>query len=310
MMASMPVFLSVPLYQFPGSFFDVVRAISGRSRLLARVSVPVLSRAFPSVLCAFLPALVRALSFLKRRGVMLPPLPAPSHSSSHPIQSPRFSPRLSTRVAWRVSFACRVAVGAGGRSCCLSGCGVSSSHRPSVRLVRPSFSVISCSFPSLSSCVMPWSHLIISSSHRLSSRSLDTAGGERVERSGRCLGVGWCYRVRTVWYYLESFSTVVPCCLLRRRVFYRLRLVSRSVPLPVSLLFVIRPVLRHGERGDVLRGLSDGFVARSRCLPSLERGIVFAWRVIISGRSRRGCLCGLCVWGDCLLFLWYICLVS
>lgn len=41
--------------------------------------------------------------------------------------------------------------------------------------------------------------------------------------------------------------------LRRRRASYRPRLVPRAVPLPALLLFVIRPVLRHGGRGDVLK---------------------------------------------------------
>lgn len=83
---------------------------------------------------------------------------------------------------------------------------------------------------------------------------------------------------------------------------YRLRPVPRAVLLPVSLLFVIRPVLRHGGRGGVLRhSLSGWLVARFRCLPFFGCGVVSAWRVIISGYSyREGVVCGLCVWGGLL----------
>lgn len=91
---------------------------------------------------------------------------------------------------------------------------------------------------------------------------------------------------------------------------YRLRPVPRAVPLPVSLRFVIRPVFRHGGRGDVLRRLSSAgsSLVLVACRPW---GVVSAWRVIIMGRSRRaGVLCGLRGVGGCLPFLWYIGIVN
>ena len=125
-------------------------------------------------------------------------MPATSHSSSHPSLASLFSPFLDTDggASFLCLPSCRLAVGAA-RSSLLS---IGLLRRlvvlpvsvlialVAVRLARPSSSVLSCSFPSLSSCVMPWSHLIISSSHRSSHRSLDTAGGER---GGACAcGVG------------------------------------------------------------------------------------------------------------------------
>lgn len=54
---------------------------------------------------------------------------------------------------------------------------------------------------------------------------------------------------------------------------YRPRPVPRAVWLLVSLLFVIRPVLRHGRRGDALRCVVLVWARRlCRCLPSLGAG--------------------------------------
>lgn len=96
----------------------------------------------------------------------------------------------------------------------------------------------------------------------------------------------------------QSIGMLGRFCLLRvRRIPYRLRPVPRAVPLPVSLRFVIRPVLRHGERGVALRRLfSCGLVACAVACRPWGRDVVSAWRVIILGCSRRGgVLCGLCV---------------
>ena len=64
--------------------------------------------------------------------------------------------------------------------------------------------------------------------------------------------------------------------------------------------------------GELLCGCRPRLARRSfSLLVVLGAGGVSAWRVIISGRSRRaGALCGLCVWGDWLPFLWYICIVN
>lgn len=73
--------------------------------------------------------------------------------------------------------------------------------------------------------------------------------------------------------------------LRRRRVSYRPRPVPRAVPLPALLLFVIRPVLRHGGRGDVLRGFSDVFVAcavacRAWGGAACPHGVLSSWVVL------------------------------
>lgn len=78
-------------------------------------------------------------------------------------------------------------------SCCY--CPRVGSLCPSPRVLR-----VSCACLALSSCVA----VAASSSHRLSPRSLDTAGGEH-GAVGAC-GVGWCSRVRSMCYHPGSFS--------------------------------------------------------------------------------------------------------
>lgn len=104
-------------------------------------------------------------------------------------------------------------------------------------------------------------------------------------------------------------------CLLRaRRIPYRLRPVPRAVQLPVSLRFVIRPVLRHGGRGVALRlsssaGSSLVLVAcRAWGVMACPHGVLSS--LVVLAVVREGVLCGLCGGGGCLSFLWYICIIN
>ena len=151
---------------------------------------------------------------------------------------------------------------------------------------RPRGSRVSCL---LRLVVMPWFHLIISS---LFSPFLRYGGrGAWSGLVGAC-GVERRFHVRMACYHPAPFSPVRAGCLLRRCVSYRSRPVPRAVPLIALLLFVIRPVLRQAWRGDVFRRLfSGGFVACAAACRAWGGGVVSAWRVIISGCSRRGAWC-------------------
>ena len=107
-----------------------------------------------------------------------------------------------------------------------------------------------------------------------------------------------------MWDASACFVAIVPS--------YRPRPVPRAAMLLVSLLFVIRPVLRHGGRGRSSCGVRPRLARRSfSLLVVLVAGGVSAWRVIIMGCSRRwSVLCGLCGWSGCLPFLWYIGIVN
>ena len=105
-------------------------------------------------------------------------------------------------------------------------------------------------------------------------------------------GGRWCHCVRMTCYYFALFSLCgCVACFVAVVGSYRLRLclVPRAVWLPVSLLFVIRPVLRHGERGARLAAFVLGWlVARSRCLSSLGRaacphGALSSWVILAVG---------------------------
>lgn len=285
--------LSVPLYQFSGTFFDVGRAISDRSRLLARVFVPVQS---PSISCVSVRscACVELLKTARMDNISVV-CPISSISSSHPSLAPPFSPSFDTGGgAFSLLVVLRVV--RFGRSCCLSGCGVSSS-RPS-RCYCSRVGLL-CQSPrgSRVSCLLrPRCHavargLIVSSLFAPLPRYVG-----RGAWSGRCLclrRVDGRFRVRMMWYH-PGFVIAGGVVLLASppSCFCRFRPVSRSVPLLVSLLFVIRPVLRHGGRGDVFRRLfSGGFVACAAACRAWGGGVVSAWRIIISGCSRRGACC-------------------
>ena len=93
--------LSVPLYQFPGTIFDIWEgdfrpfsaACSGvRSCPISCVSVRS---------CAFSSRSRMCVELLKTAREIINPLLIHLILSSHPIQSPRPSPRLATRVAGR-----------------------------------------------------------------------------------------------------------------------------------------------------------------------------------------------------------------
>ena len=112
--------MSVSVYlfhciSFRGQFFDVGRAISGRSRLLALVFAPpshlVPSHAFPSDLVRSLPRSRSCVELLKTARVIIHPLPPPSHHLIHLNRSvllPVF------RHGWRGAFSllCRFEAGA------------------------------------------------------------------------------------------------------------------------------------------------------------------------------------------------------
>lgn len=256
--------------------------------------IPVPSRAFPF-------ALVRALSFLKRRVWIIYPLPASSHPS-HPVPvissisiAPPFSPLFDKcgGASFLCLPSCRFAVGAGRSSLPLIGLWrlvISSVSLllPSGRFVLP---VLCLGFLVLalvsSSCRSRC--LIISSSFAPVSRY--DGRGAWSGLVGAC-GVERRFHVRMACYHPAPFSPVRAGCLLRRCVPYRPRPVPRAVPLIALLLFVIRPVLRQAWRGDVFRRLfSGGFAACAAACRAWGGGVVSAWRVIISGCSRRGACC-------------------
>lgn len=158
------------------------------------------------------------------------------------------------------------------------------------------------------------------SSYRRAGRS----GGSSLLACGDLCGLSRLVPVVGLFLsYSSAFARAVafPGCLVLLASPYAFRIslgvaawsvisVPRAVPLPVSLRFVIRPVFRHGGRGDVLRRLSSAgsSLVLVACRPW---GVVSAWRVIIMGRSRRaGVLCGLRGVGGCLPFLWYIGIVN
>lgn len=164
--------LSFPLYQFPGTIFDVGGRFQSVLDCLLGCSFLSHLVCFRPLLCVSLRSRV-CVELLKTVHGITHPLSAPFY----PSQSPRSSPRLSTRVAGRFLLLTVLRAVRFGRSCYLSGCGVSSSHR-------------------------------------LSSRSFDTAGGERSVLAA-CGGVfvsAWCGiippRYRR-WYSAACFAVGV-----------------------------------------------------------------------------------------------------
>ena len=191
-----------------------------------------------------------------------------------------------------VSSACRFAADVD--AVVLSACLVVSSHRFPVSVLLPS-GRLALLVPSSS---IPYIVLASPRYHAVGGEVVGSSplaplvrcgGGER-GAVGAC-GVGWCSRVRTMWYHHASFliGWRRAACFVAVVLSYRPRSVPRAVRLLVSLLFVIRPVLRHGGRGVALRrSFSCGLVACAVACRAWGRGGVSAWRVIIMGRSRRG----------------------
>lgn len=212
--------------------------------------------------------------------------------------APLFSPSFDTGGR---AFSCLSFCGRCG-SVVLAVCRAAASHRFPVSLLLPSgrFALpvrrprVSCAYFVSSSCRSRRSYHLIAPRHVLSIRR---AGS--VERAVPVLAAGAVFScpLDVVSSRPVLAGGASGLCLLR------VRRVPLSPPVPFLMLSrypfrfssSFRPVLRHGGRGVALRRLSPvGFVVRSRCLPCVGCGVVSAWRVIISSRSRRwGVLCGL-----------------
>lgn len=247
-------------------------------------------------------------------------LPAPSH---HLIRS---APLPVPRQGWRGVFSCLPFGGLCGSvvPARLSVCGVlpfrlSHRYRSRVGSLCQS-SVVLGPPPGHRACPVSSScrNRLVLSSHRLSLRSPDTAGGERGGSRACGMGDGFSCPHGVVSSRLVLAVGRRAACFAAVVFLYRLRLVPRAVLRAVlllaSLLFVIRPVFRQAERGGVLRRSSSCWLVACAVVCRLVGcGVVSVWRVIISGCSRRAGAFMFTVWLGGLLAVpmvyWYYQLV-